>query len=159
MKNISNTKLFRISIFLFLLGVISLILGNTFYQYVDENNMLKESFFMPLGSISILLSILSLIYLTIKKFIHCNEVNKNLKENIIGINHDYTDNILSVYFEIADKKFAEDVLSELDFIQKIKELKNGFILDICAQQIPEVILNLRAVNIAIYAVIPQKNNL
>lgn len=159
MKDIFNTKLFRISIFLFLLGIISLIIGNVFYQYVDENNVLKESFFMPIGEISILLSILFFIYVSIKKFIHCKEVNKNLKVNITGINNDYSDNILSVYFEVADKKLAEDVLSEIDFIQKIKELKNGFILDICAQQIPEIISYLRAVNIAIYAVIPQKNNL
>jgi nitrate reductase gamma subunit len=155
-KNIFNTLLFRITIFLFLMGTTSLILENNFYQYLDEDNVLHESLFMPLGVISIFASIICFILLLVKMYIHCYERNKSLKENIIGINLDYSDTILSVYFEVSDKKLTEDILSEIDFIEKIKDIKNGFILDISAQQIPEVISHLFAVNVAIYAVIPQK---
>lgn len=37
------------------IGVVCLVLENQFYQYVDENGYLKESFFLPLGTFSLLL--------------------------------------------------------------------------------------------------------
>lgn len=40
---------------LLVIGVVSLVIENHFYQYVDENGYLKESFFLPLGTFSILL--------------------------------------------------------------------------------------------------------
>jgi len=94
--------------------------------------------------------------MTILLFSIKSEKNNTQKENITGINFDYSDEILSVYFEVADKRLAKDILFEIDFIKNIKELKHGFTLDICAQQIPEIISQLLAVNITIYAVIPQK---
>jgi hypothetical protein len=88
----------------------------------------------------------------------CLKNNKNIKENLTGIKFDYTENDLSVYFEVADKKLAEEILSEIDFIRNMKNMKYGFILDIYPQQIPEIVSSLLAVNIPIYAIIPQKSN-
>jgi hypothetical protein len=156
MQNIFNSKLFRITIFLFLVGSISLILENSLYQYVDENNILKESFFMPIAIISLFISIICFLYLIIKVSIHYYKENKSLKENIIGTNFDYSDENLSVYFEVADKKLAEDILGDVSYIKNFKKSKHGFTLNISAQQIPEIISHLLTVNIAIYAVIPKK---
>ena len=89
----------------------------------------------------------------------CSKNNKDTNKNVTGIKFDYTENDLSVYFEVADKKLAEEILLEIDFIKNIKNLKYGFILDICAQQIPEIVSSLLAVNIPIYAIIPQKSTL
>jgi predicted amidohydrolase len=80
-------------------------------------------------------------------------------KNVTGIKFDYSEDDLSVYFEVADKKLAEEILLDISYIKNIKNLKHGFVLDICAQQIPEIVSSLLAVNIPIYAVIPQKNNL
>ena len=89
----------------------------------------------------------------------CFKNKKNMNRNVTGIKFDYSENDLSVYFEVADKKLAEEILLEIDFIKNIKNLKYGFVLDIYPQQIPEIVSCLLAVNIPIYAVIPQKNNL
>ena len=40
---------------LLIFGVVSLAIENHFYQYIDENGYLKESFFLPLGAISLFL--------------------------------------------------------------------------------------------------------
>ena len=84
---------------------------------------------------------------------------KDDKKNVTGIKFDYSEDDLSVYFEVADKKLAEESLLDIGYIKNIKNLKYGFVLDICAQQIPEIVSCLLAVNIPIYAIIPQKNNL
>jgi predicted amidohydrolase len=84
---------------------------------------------------------------------------KDKTKNVTGIKFDYSEDDLSVYFEVADKKLAEEILLDISYIKNIKNLKHGFVLDICAQQIPEIVSSLLAVNIPIYAVIPQKNNL
>ena len=84
---------------------------------------------------------------------------KDTNKNVTGIKFDYTENDLSVYFEVADKKLAEEILLEIDFIKNIKNLKYGFVLDIYPQQIPEIVSSLLAVNIPIYAIIPQKSTL
>ncbi len=84
---------------------------------------------------------------------------KDTNKNVTGIKFDYSEDDLSVYFEVADKKLAEEILLDISYIKNMKNLKHGFVLDICAQQIPEIVSSLLAVNIPIYAVIPQKNNL
>lgn len=57
-----------------LTGILSLITGisfiffeNLLYQYVDENGMLNESLFMPLGALSILFGVLMLLIFMAKK--------------------------------------------------------------------------------------------
>jgi predicted amidohydrolase len=84
---------------------------------------------------------------------------KDNNKNVIGIKFDYSEDDLSVYFEVADKKLAEEILLDISYIKNMRNLKHGFVLDICAQQIPEIVSSLLAVNIPIYAVIPQKANL
>ena len=84
---------------------------------------------------------------------------RDIKKNVTGIKFDYSEDDLSVYFEVADKKLAKEILLDMDYIKNMKNLKHGFVLDICAQQIPEIVSSLLAVNIPIYAIIPQKNNL
>lgn len=46
------------------IGAVFLLLENTFYQYVDENGLLHESLFLPLGMFSLIFGfILLLIYM------------------------------------------------------------------------------------------------
>lgn len=51
---------------LLVLGVVSICLENIFYQYLDEDGVLHESFFMPLGVFSLLLGGLGLLLIVIK---------------------------------------------------------------------------------------------
>ena len=53
MQNIIKSKLFWITVGLLVLGVVSICLENIFYQYIDEEGVLHESFFMPLGMCSV----------------------------------------------------------------------------------------------------------
>lgn len=65
--NTFNNKFFIISLALFGLGVILIIAENTFYQYLDSDGVLHESFFLPLGTVSIALGILFLLFFIIQK--------------------------------------------------------------------------------------------
>lgn len=74
MKKILEGKLFRCSLFFIFLGLVCVFLENFFYQYVDKNGVLHESWFMPLGAFSLLfgagglcLSALQAAYLFLKK--------------------------------------------------------------------------------------------
>ena len=51
MQNIIKPKLFWVTVGLLVLGVVSICLENIFYQYIDEEGVLHESFFMPLGMV------------------------------------------------------------------------------------------------------------
>ncbi len=55
MKNILKTKPFMASLFFLALGTISSVIQNTFYGYIDENGILRDSLFLPLGVISLFL--------------------------------------------------------------------------------------------------------
>jgi len=57
-----KSKSFIFSILFFLLGITFLILENYFYQYIDENGFLQESWFMPLGFIFLFIGILGFIF-------------------------------------------------------------------------------------------------
>jgi hypothetical protein len=61
MNILIKTKSFLVSLFILFLGVISLIMENIFYGYVDQNRVLQESFFLPMGTVSLLLGIAGLI--------------------------------------------------------------------------------------------------
>ncbi len=54
---------------LLFIGFSFIALENIFYQYIDEDGVLHESLFMPLGFISLLLSLVFLLAVTIKKLI------------------------------------------------------------------------------------------
>ena len=65
MKN----KIFITSISLIILGIISLFIENTFYQYLDEEGFLHESLFLPLGIFSLIIGIIFFIlYCCIKSY-------------------------------------------------------------------------------------------
>jgi len=66
MENIFKTKLFRVSLILLVLGIGFLCFENIFYQYIDENGVLHESLFMPLGVFSLLLGGIGLFLIAIK---------------------------------------------------------------------------------------------
>lgn len=55
MKQFLKSKVFWISIVLLVAGITFGYLENTFYQYIDENGVLRESWFMPLSFICIFL--------------------------------------------------------------------------------------------------------
>jgi len=54
-------------ILLLIIGISFVFFENVFYQYIDENGMLHESLFMPLGALSILLGVLILLIFIAKK--------------------------------------------------------------------------------------------
>ena len=70
---------------------------------------------------------------------------------------DYSDNTLEVYFEIADKQNAISVLNELDFVNEIKDMGQGYKVRICIQQIPEVVRAFVKSNIAIYGILQDRS--
>ena len=49
MKQFLKSKMFWFSFIFLVMGIIFGYLENTFYQYIDENGFLIESFFMPLS--------------------------------------------------------------------------------------------------------------
>jgi len=53
-RKVLKSKIFLASLFLLVLGVTFLFLENTFYQYLDEDGVLHESFFLPLGCLSLI---------------------------------------------------------------------------------------------------------
>ncbi|MCK5892889.1 MAG: DUF3955 domain-containing protein [Endozoicomonadaceae bacterium] len=55
------------SILLLFLGAVFIFLENVFYQYIDENGVLRESFFMPLGFLSIFIGLFFLLIIAIIK--------------------------------------------------------------------------------------------
>jgi hypothetical protein len=57
------------------LGVISLLVENTFYQYIDRNGVLHESLFLPLGIMSIGIGMLVFIILMVQQVYYW--LNKN----------------------------------------------------------------------------------
>ncbi|MGJ8686472.1 MAG: DUF3955 domain-containing protein [Spongiibacteraceae bacterium] len=54
-------KLLFFGLFFVSIGVAFAVLENTFYQYVDENDMLHESAFMPLGVFFVIIGLLMLL--------------------------------------------------------------------------------------------------
>lgn len=62
MKNSLKSKIFRCSLLLMLLGVAFIFFENTFYQYLDGNGVLHESWFMPLGVFSLLFAAIGLCF-------------------------------------------------------------------------------------------------
>jgi hypothetical protein len=52
-----------------IIGISCLFIENIFYQYLDEDGVLHESFFMPLGALFLALGVLMLCYLVVKKLI------------------------------------------------------------------------------------------
>lgn len=63
MKN----KFFWFSFIVLIMGIVFGFLENTFYQYIDENNVLIESWFMPLSFICIFFGSLGLFFVAIKR--------------------------------------------------------------------------------------------
>jgi len=61
-----QSKTCRASLFLLVLGFTFLFLENTFYQYLDKDGVLHESFFLPLGCLSLIAGGLGLLITVIK---------------------------------------------------------------------------------------------
>ncbi|UGV39906.1 hypothetical protein J7W08_07190 [Methanococcoides orientis] len=77
-------------------------------------------------------------------------------EPVKGTPFDYSDDKITVYFEVADKQSTREIIENTTFIDGIEDLEHGFEVRIAMQQIPELIRHLSRENIAIYAVTPQK---
>jgi hypothetical protein len=61
-----KSRIFLASLFLIALGFTCLFLENTFYQYLDEDGVLHESFFLPFGCLSLITGGLGLLITVIK---------------------------------------------------------------------------------------------
>ena len=61
-----KSKMLKISIGLLIIGVMFIALENHFYQFVDENGVLHESMFMPLGALCVMLGIIGLTFSLLK---------------------------------------------------------------------------------------------
>ncbi len=57
----------KFSLMLLVVGITCIVLENTFYQYIDKDGVLHESLFLPLGTISVLLAGMGLVYVLAKK--------------------------------------------------------------------------------------------
>ena len=44
-------------------------------------------------------------------------LKKDTNKNVTGIKFDYSEDDLSVYFEVADKKLAEEILLDISYIK------------------------------------------
>ena len=66
--NISKTILAGIA--LLMLGSFFLFLENSFYNYVDENGVLQESLSLLLGSLSLSLGIITILFFCTKKLLN-----------------------------------------------------------------------------------------
>lgn len=78
-------------------------------------------------------------------------------EEVLNINpRDYSDEIKTVFFCVANISSATKALKNLNYIKNIETVQDGFKVQICVQQIPEIIRFLSLQNIAIYSVIPLK---
>lgn len=51
------------------IGISCLFIENIFYQYLDDDGVLQESFFMPLGALFLAFGVLMFCYLVVKKLI------------------------------------------------------------------------------------------
>ena len=65
--NILANKTLLIPLILLGLGMLSLIAESTFYQFLDNEGVLHESMFLPLGMISIVVGMLFLLFFIIQK--------------------------------------------------------------------------------------------
>ena len=68
------------SLFFLFLGIASLTMENIYYGYIDRNGVLQESFFLPLGTVSLLLGVAGLIgsilWIYLKRIKKTNSKNK-----------------------------------------------------------------------------------
>ena len=60
-------KVFIISLLLLAAGLSCIFLENILYQYVDQDGVLHESLFLPLGVIFVLLAGMGLVFSLVKK--------------------------------------------------------------------------------------------
>lgn len=67
---------------------------------------------------------------------------------------DYSDAKISVSFTVGDQQTGKAIVNELGFAGEIKEIKNGFVVQIAVQQIPEIVRALGEKNIAVYGIMP-----
>ena len=61
MKTLIKTEPFLVSLLFLFLGILSLVMENIFYGYIDQNGVLQESFFLPLSAFSFLFGVVGLI--------------------------------------------------------------------------------------------------
>lgn len=66
MKQIIKSKIFWLSFILLAMGLAFGYIENTFYQYIDENGVIIESWFMPLSFLCIFLGGMGLLFITVK---------------------------------------------------------------------------------------------
>ena len=57
----------KASLLLLILGVVCIVFENSLYQYVDENGVLYESLFLPLGMACLLISGIGFVFVIAKK--------------------------------------------------------------------------------------------
>ena len=78
MKILTKTKLFLVGLLFLFLGILSLIMENIFYGYVDQDGILQESFFLPLGGFSFSLGLVVMVFSTIRLYL--KRFNKSRSE-------------------------------------------------------------------------------
>ena len=66
MRQIIKSKTFWLCFILFAMGIAFGYFENTFYQYIDENGVLIESWFMPLSFLCIFLGGIGLFFVAVK---------------------------------------------------------------------------------------------
>lgn len=66
MRQIIKSKLLWFSFIILIMGIAFGYFENTFYQYIDENDVLIESWFMPLSFLCIFIGSLGVFFVAVK---------------------------------------------------------------------------------------------
>lgn len=69
MKRILKKTLLISFVFFVLLGIISALIQRKFYGYIDENNILQDSIFLPIAAFSVIIALLLFIVIVIVQLI------------------------------------------------------------------------------------------
>ena len=67
MKQIIKSKILWLSFILFAMGTAFGYIENTYYQYIDKNGALVESWFMPFSFLCIFLGGMGLFFVVVKR--------------------------------------------------------------------------------------------
>jgi len=169
--SILKSKLLWLSLVLLALGILFGAIEQTYYQYIDENGVLHESWFFPLGFICFLLGGIILIFVvfrTIWSYFKNNRTSVIKRrgflmdsqiKNYRDITQDYSDNSRRFILVLGEcDEMAIQVIAKFAFEYQVEDSHKGarsHIVSLLApvQAIPDMVRALAQNNIGIYQII------
>ena len=166
-----KSKMLWLSLALLALARIFGAIEQTYYQYIDENGVLHESWFFPLGVICFLLGLIFLIFVVFRFLLGYLKSNrtalKRLRgclserqiENFRDITQDYSERSRSFILVLGEcDEMAIQIIAKYAFEYRVVDSDKGArssIVSLLApvQAIPDIVRSLTQKNIGIYQVI------